>query len=311
MKKLVFIIVALFLLLSNTSAQEKESYQQIFPLVAKDYNPEPCRSKAGAALGYTLTDAAFEALCLNSFYNYGIDWEPRYQGEQYYMYWCPGWRYRERMLEKFNSNSTAKMFYVNEWGVKGQCDTTPEEYIGDLVWLRQNFPEMRLIIGNASGHDSQGFHTHLRRYLDLIEDSPEVTWNDIYGIAIHDYTLNNPEMPIERLRVVLAAYGLQYKPIYISEYAVYSPGLVKRYLEYYESQGDIAGYFYYAPCNPNDNWTLVVRDVWPDGTPWPKQDCSYDELTPLGQAFSDTLRQPTILGDEIENDRQRSSSFYP
>ena len=281
---LILLLFVLFVPESNSQS----SHETYLSFVSNGYNDHPCSSKAGAAFGYRLNDKPFDELCLQSYYHYGLNNGSKlYSGKRYYMYWCTGHKYRQGMIDLFNRNTTATIFYINEWGFPNQCQTTDKEYISDLIWLIETFPELKIIVGNTYGHDSINDYEQLRHQLDLIESS-SVEFSQLYGIAIHDYTLDDPHPPVQKLRKLKKEYGIERLPIFVSEFNAHL-GNIDEYLNYYEDSADIKAYFYYAPCNPINGRNLVVRIVYPNGTEWPRQNCSFDGLTSVGQKFKETL----------------------
>jgi hypothetical protein len=103
-----------------------------------------------------------------------------------------------------------------------------------------------------------------------------LSWDRVYGVGIHDYT-DDYIGAVEKIRKVMDLYG-ERKPIYITEFVGVGDNLAER-IDYYNSQDDIAVWFYFAPCNPDDNYTLVYRTVTPETL-----QCS-GELTELGYEF--------------------------
>lgn len=249
-------------------------------------NSRDCSEKSGAAFGWGLSESAFNQLCLRNFYEYNVipDDGQFNNGRKIYSYWCDEWvdpkddviyEYREMMSQYWDSSFDDYLLLYNEWSNPGQCNMTDEELVLETHWLIQNYPNAKFIVGNTYGYDHLKDYTVFRQQMDLLIEAG-LTWDNVYGVAIHDYTEDYVEA-IDGIRNVMDSYG-ERKPIFVTEFLGINDTLEQR-IVYYENENDIEMWFYFAPCNPLEEYSLVYRTVTPVTL-----NCS-EQLTELGYQF--------------------------
>jgi len=232
-----------------------------FPMVA---NKNGCSDKSGVALG-AISESAFNELCLSNWYEYNLIPYDRFNGsDRYYVYWCdeyidPDGRIyimRQQMLDNHDFDFSGYVIFFNEWGYTNQCGATEDQYISEFQWLKEHYPYAKLIVGNTYGHDHLYGYARLRLIHDLIVGAG-YNWNtDIYGVGIHDYTLTDPAVAIEALRELQSSWGSNH-PVYVTEFVTHN---LDEYLSYYEAQPEVKAWFWFLPCNMNDEYDLLTND---------------------------------------------------
>lgn len=244
-----------------------------------------CNPKAGVALG-SISEEAFADLCLRNWYEYNlIPYDLYGDAQRFYVYWCDeyidprtGTIYimRQQMIDNHSPDFNGYIIFFNEWGYPGQCDATEQQFVGEFQWLKEHYPDAKIIIGNANGHDHLFDYRRLRYIHELITDAGYDWQTDIYGIGIHDYTLDNPVIAVENLRELQSEWGVHH-PIYITEFVAND---VTGYLDYYNSQDDILAWFWFLPCNRiYPEYTLLYEP------------CGDNKLTPMGEQMRAINRQ--------------------
>lgn len=266
-------------MLINRSQTEYVIY---IPIVTNNHH---CSEKSGAAFGWGLPYSAFSQLCISNFHEYNVLPDTtNYNANKYLFYWCDEWvsprsgevyNYRQSMTDNWSYYYDGYLILFNEWTYPDQCQMTEQELIDETRWIVENYPYAKFIIGNTYGHDHLNDYAVFKRQTDLMIQAG-LTWDRVYGVGIHDYT-DDYVGAVEKIRTAMDSYG-ERKPIYITEFVGVGNNLSER-IDYYNSQNDIAVWFYFAPCNPEDEYTLVYREVTPETL-----QCS-GELTELGYEF--------------------------
>lgn len=244
----------------NPEVQPVRQYHYYYPIVQKG---DRCTQKSGVALG-AISDAAFDELCLSNWYEYNLIDYDRYEGStRFYVYWCdeyidPDGRVyvmRQQMLDNHDPTFSGYLIFMNEWGYPGQCQATPQQYIAEFQWLKEHYPQAKIIIGNTYGHDHQNGYTDLIAIHDLIVSAGYDWSTAVHGIGVHDYSMNDPSLAIERLRELQDEWGSTY-PVYITEFVTLD---LQTYLTYYENQNDVKAWFWFLPCNTQDQYDLLTN----------------------------------------------------
>lgn len=282
MKKIIPCILLLLLVnMGQDTSKASEQYNFYLPLI--QISERNCSDKSGAAFGWGLSPKSFSDLCLTNYYEYNIIPTESNQGRKLMMYWCDEWVSRdgevfdfsEKMSEYWTSDYNDYLLLYNEWTYPDQCDMSEQELYNETKWLVENYPHIKFIVGNTYGHDHLYDYDIFKRQMDILL-AAGLTWDKVYGVAIHDYTQDYIGA-IEKIRHVMSEYG-ESKPIFITEFMAI--GNLEDRLTYYENQNDVQMWFYFAPCNPFEEYSLVYRTVIPNTL-----ECS-SELTELGTRFS-------------------------
>lgn len=187
--------------------------------------------------------------------------------------------YIKDMLENLPRDFAGIIFFFNEPDLPApQCDRDPEFVADTYIWLRETFPNAK-IVGPMYSH-TDGYHgwaefREFRAHVIAKTGLPP----DLFAYSLHDYDQAPNVMLLESLLGLMEEWGDGDKNVYVTEYGSPYPHIVAEKTRLYGLHCRVEVFAYFSAFMDDDthheDYRLYGKRVWVDG-----------QLTDVGHAFA-------------------------
>lgn len=273
------------------------------PITGYQYEDYRCPNKQGFALAWlgVHTQEHLDKLCAKVWYSYSPDKQTNRYDDIHHIpfFWChkvqegstKGKLYRDWFAEEYPTDYDGMLLFYNEWKHTNQCVATSSQLVSDFTWVKENYPNVKLIVGNTEGYDGGTYFLKLQEIHNLIVGAGFDWCDDVFATSYHDYYWEgDPALFYGRLSTLLDSWGCTEQQIIVSEWGADNQQDIVSHLDFYTNEERVLYQFYFAPCQ--DEWAGVPLNLYdveiiPD-EPYNKLICE-QTFTEMGEAYSNYI----------------------